>query len=78
MRHLALVDPDDSRAVRTDDEYMFGSDLLVAPVISQGVTSRKVYLPEGAAGSSSLVRGTSRTPAASASGVRTSSTAAGR
>lgn len=47
MRHLALVDPDDARAVRTDDEYMFGSDLLVAPVTSPGATSRKVYLPQG-------------------------------
>ena len=47
MRHLALVDPDDATAVRTDDEYMFGSDLLVAPVTSPGVTSREVYLPQG-------------------------------
>ena len=26
---------------------MFGSEYLVAPVLESGITSRKVYLPEG-------------------------------
>lgn len=30
----------------TEDQYMFGPDLLVAPVMQEGVTSRTVYLPE--------------------------------
>lgn len=30
------------------DEYLFGPDLLVAPVIEAGARSRKVYLPVGA------------------------------
>ncbi len=30
-----------------DDEYLFGDDLLVAPVITAGATSRKVVFPEG-------------------------------
>jgi len=47
MRHLALVAPGDEQAVSTDDEYLFGDDLLVAPVVRPGVTSRKVYLPAG-------------------------------
>ncbi|WP_395657142.1 TIM-barrel domain-containing protein [Nocardioides sp.] len=47
MRHLALVDPTDPTAVATDDEYLFGSDLLVAPVTRPDVTSRDVYLPRG-------------------------------
>ena len=47
MRHLALVTPGDSRAVGTDDEYLFGDDLLVAPVTRKGATSRSVYLPRG-------------------------------
>ena len=29
------------------DEYMWGNEVLVAPVIEQGVVSRKVYLPAG-------------------------------
>ena len=31
-----------------DDEFLFGPDLLVAPVLHQGATERKVYLPAGA------------------------------
>lgn len=47
MRHLALVHPRDARAVRTHDEYLFGSDLLVAPVTRPGRSEREVYLPRG-------------------------------
>ena len=47
MRHLALVFPDDPRAVARDDEFMFGPDLLAAPVTSPGETEREVYLPRG-------------------------------
>jgi alpha-glucosidase len=31
-----------------DDQYLFGTDLLVAPVTAAGATSRQVYLPDGA------------------------------
>ena len=47
MRHLALVHPGDPRAVRSDDEYLFGSDLLVAPVVDPAAKRRSVYLPRG-------------------------------
>ena len=47
MRQLALVHPNDPKAVRTSDEYLFGRDLLVAPVTGPGVSKRKVYLPKG-------------------------------
>jgi Glycosyl hydrolases family 31 len=47
MRHLALVHPDDPRAVRQDDQFMFGPDLLAAPVLDPGARRREVYLPRG-------------------------------
>lgn len=47
MRQLALVLPRDKQAVAASDQYLFGPDLLVAPVVERGATSRSVYLPEG-------------------------------
>ncbi|MDE3066331.1 MAG: DUF4968 domain-containing protein [Verrucomicrobiota bacterium] len=47
MRPLFLEFPDDEHAAKIDDEFLFGSDLLVAPVLWQGVGSREVYLPAG-------------------------------
>ncbi len=47
MRPLFYDFPSDQNAYGVEDEYMFGSDLLVAPVIEQGVQSRTVYLPAG-------------------------------
>jgi alpha-glucosidase (family GH31 glycosyl hydrolase) len=48
MRGLWLLFPDDSRAVSRDDEYMWGGNLLVAPVVEKGAVTRRVYLPHGA------------------------------
>jgi alpha-glucosidase (family GH31 glycosyl hydrolase) len=47
MRQLALAYPDDPKAVARDDEYLLGPDLLVAPVLEPGATTRKLYLPRG-------------------------------
>ena len=47
MRPMAYAFPGDARCVGIDDEYMFGDALLVAPVLSEGVSERKVYLPGG-------------------------------
>ena len=47
MRALWIHHPDDRTAVARGDEYLWGRDLLVAPVVEQGATSRRVYLPEG-------------------------------
>ena len=46
MRALALVDQNDAQARTRQDEYMFGPDLLVAPVEDEA-TERPVYLPKG-------------------------------
>jgi len=48
MRPLFFDFADDRAAADVDDQFMFGPDLLVAPVLHAGATSRKVYLPAGA------------------------------
>jgi len=47
MRVLWLHYPNDPEAVKLGDEYLWGRDLLVAPVVQKGAKSRRVYLPEG-------------------------------
>jgi alpha-glucosidase/alpha-D-xyloside xylohydrolase len=47
MRPLWIYDPQDRRAVTRGDEYLWGRDILVAPVVAPGATHRSVYLPEG-------------------------------
>ncbi len=48
MRALFMDFPQDKEAAGTNDEYMFGPALLVAPVVEQGAIRREVYLPAGA------------------------------
>jgi alpha-glucosidase/alpha-D-xyloside xylohydrolase len=45
MRALWLHYPRDANARGLATEYLWGRDLLVAPVFQQGATSREVYLP---------------------------------
>jgi alpha-glucosidase/alpha-D-xyloside xylohydrolase len=47
MRALWLHYPGDADAVKLGDQYLWGRDLLVAPVTATSVTQRKLYLPEG-------------------------------
>jgi alpha-glucosidase (family GH31 glycosyl hydrolase) len=47
MRALFMDFPADPNVLHLNDEYMFGPAFLVAPVTSQGTTSRTVYLPAG-------------------------------
>ena len=49
LRTLFYEFPDDAAAWEVRDEYCFGPDLLVAPVMTPGATTRPVYLPAGAA-----------------------------
>jgi alpha-glucosidase len=47
MRPLFVDFPDDEIVAPMDDEFLFGSDLLVAPILWEGATERSVYLPRG-------------------------------
>lgn len=47
MRPLFYEFPEDGKAWETDDEYLLGPDLLVAPILYEGMTEREVYFPEG-------------------------------
>lgn len=44
---LLFAAPHDPRAQTAADEWMLGPDLVAAPVVTKGKTSRKVYLPPG-------------------------------
>ena len=48
MRPLLYDFSQDQQVYEIGDEYLFGPDLLVAPVVEKGVAARQVYLPEGA------------------------------
>lgn len=47
MRPLFYDFPEDKNAWEIEDEYMFGPDLLVAPVLYEDQRERTLYLPEG-------------------------------
>jgi alpha-D-xyloside xylohydrolase len=47
MRPLFVGFPADEECWRIDDTFLFGPDLLVAPVLELGVRARSVYLPAG-------------------------------
>lgn len=47
IRALWLHYPEDPQAVGRGDEYLWGPDLLVAPVTTKGASERALYLPEG-------------------------------
>jgi len=48
IRTLFYEFPEDKDAWEIEDEYMFGSKYLVAPILKLGQRERKVYLPKGA------------------------------
>jgi alpha-glucosidase len=48
VRHLAFEFPDQPELRDVSDAFLLGDSLLVAPVLSEGATSREVVLPAGA------------------------------
>ncbi len=48
MRALWLHHHDDPQAVRRGDQFLWGRDILVSPVVKKGAVSRRLYLPRGA------------------------------
>ncbi len=48
IRALFYEFPGDEKAWDITDEYLFGPDLLIAPVCHEGARARSIYLPEGA------------------------------
>ncbi len=47
IRPLFYDNPEDETCWDINDEYMFGPDILVAPVLYEGMRERDVYLPAG-------------------------------
>jgi len=48
IRPYLVEFPEDPKSWTVDDAYLFGHDLLVAPVLESGARSWDVYLPKGA------------------------------
>jgi alpha-D-xyloside xylohydrolase len=47
VRALFVEYPDDPGSWEVEDEYLFGNDVLVAPLLEAGTSARDVYLPPG-------------------------------
>jgi alpha-glucosidase (family GH31 glycosyl hydrolase) len=47
MRAMWIHYPADKKAVALGNQYLWGRDLLIAPVFEKGAKSRTTYLPEG-------------------------------
>jgi alpha-glucosidase (family GH31 glycosyl hydrolase) len=47
MRSLWIHYPHDPAAVACGNQFLWGRDLLVSPVVAKGATSRSLYLPAG-------------------------------
>lgn len=47
MRPLFMHYMQDNNTYELNDEFLFGENILVAPILEQGKTFRAVYLPEG-------------------------------
>lgn len=47
MRPLVLEFPNDARAFDSNDEFLVGENVLVAPIVTRSSRARSVYIPEG-------------------------------
>lgn len=47
MRGLFMEYPYDEVSVKVEDQFLFGEELLVAPVLKKGERVKRLYLPEG-------------------------------
>jgi len=47
MRSMWMHYPTDTIAIKKSDQFLWGRDLLIAPVYEKAATTRKVYLPVG-------------------------------
>jgi len=47
IRALWLHYPDDPAATACGDQFLWGRDILVSPVVEKGAAARKLYLPRG-------------------------------
>lgn len=46
-RGLFMEYPNDAEATKIDNQFLFGEEILVAPVLKKGERVKKVYIPEG-------------------------------
>lgn len=47
VRPLVFNFPNDPQVTNFTDEFLLGDHILIAPILSEGVTKRSVYFPEG-------------------------------
>jgi len=62
MRALEFAFPNDPAVTDMTDEYLYGENLLVAPILEEGATSRKVYFPGAPVGQAFLPVHSSQPP----------------
>ncbi len=46
-RPMFYYDMEDTNLMKAEDQFMWGDQILVAPVLHKGTTERKLYLPKG-------------------------------
>lgn len=47
MRPMFWDYPNDEKCYELEDQYMYGGEIIFAPIYIEGATEREVYLPEG-------------------------------